>query len=154
MGRAVNPLIVRGQVHGGVAQGFGQAVLEHTAFDPDSGQLLSGSFMDYALPRASDLPDIEVELVEVVLRTVAARVAERGEGDLPPVALGVQAAGIGHEHVVEEDLVEARPAGHLPQRPHGHAVCVHVHQERGQVAVPRLVGGTADDLADVGQVRA
>jgi carbon-monoxide dehydrogenase large subunit len=65
VGKAVNPLIVRGQVHGGVAQGFGQAVLEHTAFDPDSGQLLSGSFMDYAVPRASDLPDIEVELVEV-----------------------------------------------------------------------------------------
>jgi carbon-monoxide dehydrogenase large subunit len=65
VGKAVNPLIVRGQVHGGVAQGFGQAVLEHTAFDPESGQLLSGSFMDYALPRASDLPDIEVELVEV-----------------------------------------------------------------------------------------
>ena len=64
-GKAVNPLIVRGQVHGGVAQGFGQAVLERTAYDPDSGQLLSGSFMDYALPRADDLPDIEVELIEV-----------------------------------------------------------------------------------------
>jgi len=65
VGKAVNPLIVRGQVHGGVAQGFGQAVLEHTAFDPESGQLLSGSLMDYALPRADDLPDIEVELIEV-----------------------------------------------------------------------------------------
>ena len=65
VGKAVNPLIVRGQVHGGVAQGFGQAVLELTAFDPESGQLLSGSLMDYALPRADDLPDIEVELIEV-----------------------------------------------------------------------------------------
>jgi carbon-monoxide dehydrogenase large subunit len=65
VGRAVNPLIVRGQVHGGVAQGFGQAVMEHTVFDPESGQLLAGSFMDYALPRAGDLPDIEVELIEV-----------------------------------------------------------------------------------------
>ncbi len=65
VGKAVNPLIVRGQVHGGVAQGFGQAVLEHTAFDPESGQLLSGTLMDYALPRADDLPDIEVELIEV-----------------------------------------------------------------------------------------
>jgi carbon-monoxide dehydrogenase large subunit len=64
-GKTVNPLIVRGQVRGGVAQGFGQAVLERTAYDPDSGQLLSGSFMDYALPRADDLPDIEVELIEV-----------------------------------------------------------------------------------------
>ena len=65
VGRAVNPLIVRGQVHGGVAQGFGQAVLEHTAYDPASGQLLAGSLMDYALPRAADLPDIEVDLIEV-----------------------------------------------------------------------------------------
>ena len=64
-GKTVNPLIVRGQVQGGVAQGFGQAVLERTAYDPESGQLLSGSFMDYALPRADDLPDIEVELIEV-----------------------------------------------------------------------------------------
>jgi carbon-monoxide dehydrogenase large subunit len=65
VGKAVNPMIVRGQVHGGVAQGFGQAVMEHTAYDPLSGQLLSGSLMDYALPRASDLPDIEVDLIEV-----------------------------------------------------------------------------------------
>jgi aerobic carbon-monoxide dehydrogenase large subunit len=64
-GKAVNPLIVRGQVHGGVAQGFGQAVMEHTAYDASSGQLVSGSFMDYALPRADDLPDIEVDLLEV-----------------------------------------------------------------------------------------
>jgi carbon-monoxide dehydrogenase large subunit len=65
VGKAVNPLIVCGQVHGGVAQGVGQAVLERTAFDPESGQLLSGSFMDYCMPRADDLPDIEVELIEV-----------------------------------------------------------------------------------------
>jgi len=65
VGKAVNPMIVRGQVHGGVAQGFGQAVLERTSYDPVSGQLLSATFMDYALPRADDLPDIEVELIEV-----------------------------------------------------------------------------------------
>jgi aerobic carbon-monoxide dehydrogenase large subunit len=65
VGKAINPLIVRGQVHGGVAQGLGQAILERTAFDPESGQLLSGTFMDYALPRADDLPDIEVDLIEV-----------------------------------------------------------------------------------------
>ncbi|MBN8875895.1 MAG: xanthine dehydrogenase family protein molybdopterin-binding subunit [Rhodospirillales bacterium] len=65
VGKAINPLIVRGQVAGGVAQGYGQAVLERTVYDPDSGQLLSGSFMDYALPRANELPDIEVELLEV-----------------------------------------------------------------------------------------
>ncbi len=65
VGRAVNPMIVRGQVHGGVAQGLGQALLERTHYDPESGQLLAGSFMDYTLPRATDLPDIEVDFVEV-----------------------------------------------------------------------------------------
>ncbi|MGI4795909.1 MAG: xanthine dehydrogenase family protein molybdopterin-binding subunit [Janthinobacterium lividum] len=65
VGKAVNPMIVRGQVHGGVAQGLGQAVMERTVYDPASGQLLSGSLMDYTLPRASDLPDIEVDLIEI-----------------------------------------------------------------------------------------
>src|ERR1700733_12612211 len=61
VGKAVNPMIVRGQVHGGVAQGTGQALYERTAYDDESGQLLSGSFMDYHVPRANDLPDILVE---------------------------------------------------------------------------------------------
>jgi carbon-monoxide dehydrogenase large subunit len=64
-GKTVNPMIVRGQVHGGVAQGLGQALVERTDYDLETGQLLSGSFMDYALPRANDLPDIEVDLLEV-----------------------------------------------------------------------------------------
>ena len=55
-GRVVNPLIVEGQVHGGVTQGIGQALFEHTVYDGASGQLLSGSFMDYCIPRADDLP--------------------------------------------------------------------------------------------------
>ncbi|HEX6114328.1 MAG TPA: xanthine dehydrogenase family protein molybdopterin-binding subunit [Geminicoccaceae bacterium] len=55
-GRVLNPLIVEGQLHGGIAQGVGQALLERVVFDPESGQLLSGSFMDFALPRADDLP--------------------------------------------------------------------------------------------------
>lgn len=55
-GRTINPLMLEGQVHGGIVQGLGQAWLEHTIYDPDSGQLLSGSFMDYAMPRASDVP--------------------------------------------------------------------------------------------------
>jgi carbon-monoxide dehydrogenase large subunit len=57
-GRVLNPLIVTGQLHGGIAQGIGQALLERVAYDPASGQLLSGSFMDFALPRADDLPPI------------------------------------------------------------------------------------------------
>jgi len=55
-GVIVNPLLLEGQVHGGVAQGIGQALFEQLAHDPDSGQLLSGSFMDYCLPRAAELP--------------------------------------------------------------------------------------------------
>jgi len=79
VGHAINPLIVRGQVHGGVAQGIGQAVLEKTAYDKDSGQLLSASFMDYALPRAEDLPDIEVDLIEVPCETNPLGVKGAGE---------------------------------------------------------------------------
>ncbi len=55
-GRLINPRVALGQVHGGVAQGIGQSLLEHIVFDTESGQLLSGSFLDYALPRAQDLP--------------------------------------------------------------------------------------------------
>jgi carbon-monoxide dehydrogenase large subunit len=57
-GTIINPLLVAGQVHGGVVQGIGQALMEKTAYDAD-GQLLTGSFMDYAMPRASDVPNIE-----------------------------------------------------------------------------------------------
>jgi aerobic carbon-monoxide dehydrogenase large subunit len=60
-GTIVNPMIVAGQVHGGVAQGLGQALLEHCVYDRDSGQLLTGSMMDYALPRADDLPSFTVD---------------------------------------------------------------------------------------------
>jgi carbon-monoxide dehydrogenase large subunit len=58
VGRVINPLIVAGQVHGGIAQAVGQALLEDGRYDPQSGQLLTGSLMDYCLPRADDLPSI------------------------------------------------------------------------------------------------
>ncbi len=61
-GRIINPVLTIGQVQGGVAQGIGQALLERTVYDRDSGQLLSGSFMDYTLPRAADLPDLDIHL--------------------------------------------------------------------------------------------
>jgi carbon-monoxide dehydrogenase large subunit len=57
-GRLINPMLTMGQVQGGVAQGIGQALLEHTVYDGQSGQLLSGSFADYVLPRADDLPPL------------------------------------------------------------------------------------------------
>jgi carbon-monoxide dehydrogenase large subunit len=59
-------MMVEGQVHGGVVQGLGQALLEHTIFDPETGQLLTGSFMDYALPRADDVPSFEFTAFEDV----------------------------------------------------------------------------------------
>ena len=58
-GNIINPLMVNGQVHGGVVQGIGQALLERTVYD-DEGQLLSGSYMDYTMPRAHDAPDFTV----------------------------------------------------------------------------------------------
>ena len=60
-GNIVNPMIVEGQVHGGIAQGIGQALLEACVYDKESGQLLSGSYMDYAMPRADDLPSFKVD---------------------------------------------------------------------------------------------
>ncbi|GLU33837.1 xanthine dehydrogenase family protein molybdopterin-binding subunit [Trinickia caryophylli] len=60
-GNVINPMIVEGQVHGGLGQGIGQALLERCVYDNETGQLLSGSYMDYAMPRASDLPDFTVE---------------------------------------------------------------------------------------------
>jgi carbon-monoxide dehydrogenase large subunit len=63
-GRLINPMLTKGQVQGGVAQGIGQAPLEHTVYEEQSGQLLSGSLLDYALPRADDLPP-EISLAEL-----------------------------------------------------------------------------------------
>jgi aerobic carbon-monoxide dehydrogenase large subunit len=60
-GNIVNPMIVEGQVHGGIAQGIGQAMLEQAVYDKESGQLLTGSYLDYAMPRATDLPMFQVD---------------------------------------------------------------------------------------------
>ena len=59
-GTIINPMIVEGQVHGGVAQGIGQALLEGCAYDGETGQLLTASYMDYTMPRADDLPSFTV----------------------------------------------------------------------------------------------
>jgi len=69
LGRVLNPMIVRGQIQGGVVQGIGQALMEHQIYDRESGQLLTGSFMDYAMPHAVDLPNVEANLEEVPCKT-------------------------------------------------------------------------------------
>lgn len=104
VGRMVNPKLVKGQVHGGVAQGVGQILRENIAYDED-GQLLSGSFMDYGMPRASDFPEIICESNEVLTPTNPLGVKGAGEagtvGALPAVinAIVDALAPCGVEHI-------------------------------------------------------
>ena len=88
VGRAVNPLIVHGQIHGGITHGLGQALSEYCVYDRETGQLLSGSLLDYALPRADRLPFFNTELSEVPTPTHPLGIRPAGEGGTTP-ALGV-----------------------------------------------------------------
>jgi carbon-monoxide dehydrogenase large subunit len=88
VGRAVNPLIVHGQIHGGITHGLGQAISEYCVYDRATGQLLSGSLLDYALPRADRLPFFKTELSEVPTPTHPLGIRPAGEGGTTP-ALGV-----------------------------------------------------------------
>jgi carbon-monoxide dehydrogenase large subunit len=100
-GKVINPMIVRGQVHGGVVQGLGQAVLENCVYDPDSAQLLTASFSDYAMPRADDIPDIDVAYEEIPCKTHAMGAKGCGEagtvGAMPAVMSAIcDALGVVH----------------------------------------------------------
>ena len=89
-GRVINPLLVEGQVHGGLAQGIGQALLEQAVYDGDSGQLLSGSFLDYCMPRADDLPAFDLRRTEVPCTTNALGLkgcGEAGAMGAPPAVM-------------------------------------------------------------------
>ncbi len=88
-GRAVNPLILHGQTHGGIAAGIGQALWEDCHYDPASGQLLSGSFMDYTLPRADMLPMFATEISEVPATTHPLGMRGGGEGGTTPALAAV-----------------------------------------------------------------
>ena len=79
-GRTINPMLAEGQLHGGAVQGIGQAALEQVVYDPESGQNLTGSFMDYAIPRADDLPALEVVMTEVAETDNPLGVKGIGEG--------------------------------------------------------------------------
>jgi aerobic carbon-monoxide dehydrogenase large subunit len=105
VGRAVNPMIVHGQTHGGMAQGIGQAMLEQCFYDARSGQLLSGTFMDYAMPRADVLPSYTTAISEVPSTTHPLGLRPAGEGGTTPaLAVVVNAivnalAELGVEHI-------------------------------------------------------
>ncbi len=114
-GEMINPAIVEGQVRGGVAQGLGAVLLERSAYDPD-GQYLSGSFMDYLLPTATDVPHIEIEHLETVRLDPDVNFRGVGEGGMivaPPTlcnaiadALAPLGARITEQHLPPSRLLE------------------------------------------------
>jgi aerobic carbon-monoxide dehydrogenase large subunit len=93
VGRCINPLIVHGQSHGGIAQGVGEAMWEECTIDPGSGQPLAGSFMDYGMPRSDNLPSFAVRIVEVLSPTNPFGIKAGGEGGCTP-ALAVVISAI------------------------------------------------------------
>ena len=102
VGRAVNPLILHGQTHGGIAAGVGQALWERLVYEPESAQLLSASFMDYALPRADMLPWFTTELSEVPAASHPLGLRGGGEGGTTPALATVVNAvcdALGIEHL-------------------------------------------------------
>ena len=112
LGRVLNPLIVRGQIHGGVVQGVGQALTEEQVYDRSSGQLLTGSFMDYAMPRADLMPDIHSELEEVPCKTNPLGVKGIGESGTigaPPTVINAIIDALGPLGVTAIDM-PATPA--------------------------------------------
>jgi len=89
-GRAINPMICEGQIHGGLAQGIGQALLENVVYDADSGQLLTGSYMDYCMPRAADMGELTTQFSSIPCTTNPAGikgVGESGAIGAPPVVI-------------------------------------------------------------------
>ena len=89
MGRAVNPMILHGQTHGGIAQGAGQVLLEDCHYDRETGQLLAASFIDYAMPRADLLPALATALSEVPAPSNRLGVRSGGEGGTTPALAAV-----------------------------------------------------------------
>jgi aerobic carbon-monoxide dehydrogenase large subunit len=125
VGRAVNPLIVDGQTHGGIVQGVGQALQEQCFYDSRTGQLLSGSFMDYAMPRADAFPFFDTFISEVPTPTHPLGIRPAGEGGTTPsLAVTINAIvdalrDFGVRHVEMPATPERiwRALRHLPQRP-------------------------------------
>ena len=101
-GKLINPMIVEGQVHGGIAQGVGQALLEGAHYNSD-GQLLTASFMDYCMPRADDLPSFKIETIETPCPSNPLGIKGCGEAGAiaaPPAVVNALTDALGHEDVV------------------------------------------------------
>jgi carbon-monoxide dehydrogenase large subunit len=101
-GRVINPMLVAGQVHGGVVQGLGQALLENMVYDPETGQPLSASFTDYAMPRADDMPDIRFAYEEIPCKTHemgAKGCGEAGTVGALPAAISAIADALDVDHI-------------------------------------------------------
>ena len=89
VGRAINPLLIHGQTHGGIAQGVGQALMEDCAYDHDSGQMRAASFMDYAMPRADNLPYFDTEITEVPSEANPFGIKPGSEGGTAPAPAAI-----------------------------------------------------------------
>ncbi len=101
-GTVINPLIVEGQIHGGLAQGVGQAMLENGVYDPESGQLITGSFMDYCMPRADNLPSFRIGYTETACTHNPLGVKGCGEAGAiaaPPTLISAIANALGVTHI-------------------------------------------------------
>lgn len=101
-GAIANPMIVHGQVHGGLTQGIGQALLENAVYDSDTGQLLTGSYMDYCMPRADDLPFFRVETTETLTTTNDLGMkgcGEAGAVGAPPAVINAILDAIDRKHI-------------------------------------------------------
>src|SRR5262249_42872406 len=108
----INPLILHGQVHGGIVQGAGQALSECFIHDPSSGQALTGTFMDYALPRADMVPSFRVALAEDRTRSNPLRVKGGGEAGITPALAAIMNAVVDalSVHGIEHMDLPATPA--------------------------------------------
>jgi carbon-monoxide dehydrogenase large subunit len=92
VGRCINPMIVHGQTHGGIAQGVGQAMWEQCVIDPGSGQPIAGSLMDYGMPRFDNMPSFKTKIVEVLSPTNPFGVKAGGEGGTTPAPAVIMSA--------------------------------------------------------------
>jgi aerobic carbon-monoxide dehydrogenase large subunit len=112
VGVVINPMIVEGQVHGAIAQGVGQALMEHLVYDRQSGQLVAGSFMDYAMPRADDFPPLVVGYHNVPAKTNplgVKGVGEAGTTGAPPAIMNAILDALRPLGVTEIDMPATSP---------------------------------------------